>query len=43
LCAGLSCWLLALKATRLEREFAIEILAEDRVALDAYVATLPRD
>lgn len=43
LCARLSCWELALKGKRLEREFAIEILAEDRVALDAYVATLPRD
>jgi uncharacterized protein len=43
LCARLACWEQALKNKRLEREFEIEILAEDRAALDEYVATLPRD
>ena len=43
LCARLSCWEQALKGKRLEHEFEIEILAEDRAALDEYVATLPRD
>jgi len=43
LCARLSCWEQALKGKRLEREFEIEILAEDRTALDEYVATLPKD
>jgi len=43
LCARLSCWEQALKGKRLEREFEMEILAEDRAALDEYVATLPRD
>ncbi len=43
LCARLSCWERALKGKRLEQEFEIAIPAEDRVALDEYVATLPRD
>ncbi len=43
LCARLCCWEQALKGKRLEREFEIEILAQDRAALDEYVATLPRD
>ena len=43
LCARLSCWETALKRKRLEQEFKIEILEEDRAALDAYVATLPKD
>lgn len=43
LCARLACWELALKTKRLEREFEMEIPAEDRVTLDEYVATLPRD
>jgi len=43
LCARLSCWETALKKKRLEHEFEIEIAAEDRAGLDAFVATLPKD
>ena len=43
LCARLSCWETALKKKRLEQEFELEISEEDRAALDAYVATLPKD
>ena len=43
LCARLSCWETALKKKRLEQEFELAIPEEDRVALDAYVATLPKD
>ncbi len=43
LCARLSCWEIALKKKRLEQEFELELPVEDRVALDAYVATLPKD
>lgn len=43
LCAKLSCWENALKRKRLENEFEISITAEDRAALDAFVATLPAD
>ncbi len=43
LCARLSCWETALKKKRLEQEFEITIPEEDRAALDAYVATLPKD
>ncbi len=43
LCARLSCWEVALKKKRLEQEFELAIPEEDRTALDAYVATLPRD
>jgi uncharacterized protein len=43
LCARLSCWESALKRKRLEQEFEVAISAEDRAALDAFVATLPTD
>lgn len=43
LCARLPCWEQALKSKRLEQEFEMQILAQDRVALDEYVATLPKD
>src|SRR6266481_3709726 len=43
LCARLSCWELALKRKKLENEFEIALLPEDRTALDAFVATLPPD
>ena len=43
LCARLPCWEQALKGKRLEREFEMQILDEDRAALDEFVATLPRD
>lgn len=43
LCAKLSCWEIALKRKRLESEFEVTISAEDREALDAFVATLPTD
>ncbi len=43
LCARLSCWENALKRRRLEQEFEMVISPEDRVALDAFVATLPKD
>jgi hypothetical protein len=43
LCAKLSCWENALKRKRLESEFEVPISAEDRAALDAFIATLPAD
>jgi hypothetical protein len=43
LCAKLSCWENALKRKRLESEFEIAISGEDRLALDAFIATLPAD
>lgn len=43
LCARLSCWENALKRKRLEQEFEITLSSEDRIALDAFVATLPVD
>jgi predicted RNA-binding protein YlxR (DUF448 family) len=43
LCARLSCWENALKRKRLESEFEIAISSEDRLALDAFIATLPAD
>lgn len=43
LCARLHCWENALKRKRLEQEFEVSISAEDRAALDAFVATLPTD
>nr|WP_201361176.1 YlxR family protein [Dictyobacter formicarum] len=43
LCARLSCWQKALKEHRLEQAFEAEISAEDRAALDDYIATLPKD
>lgn len=43
LCARLPCWETAIKKKRLEQEFELAIADEDRVALDAYIATLPKD
>lgn len=43
LCARLSCWEQAIKRKRLEQEFEIAILEEDRAQLDAFIATLPKD
>jgi predicted RNA-binding protein YlxR (DUF448 family) len=43
LCARLSCWETAIKKKRLEQEFAVIISEEDRAALDAFIATLPKD
>jgi len=43
LCARLSCWENAIKQRRLEHEFELTISDEDRVGLDAFIATLPRD
>jgi hypothetical protein len=43
LCAKLSCWENALKRKRLESEFEIAISAEDRLLLDAFIATLPAE
>jgi len=43
LCARLSCWENALKKHRLEQEFEVALSEEDRVGLDAYIATLPKD
>lgn len=43
LCAKLSCWETALKRKRLESELETTISAEDRAALDTFVATLPPD
>lgn len=43
ICARLSCWESALKKRRLEHEFEVPISDEDRAALDAFVATLPKD
>jgi len=43
LCARLSCWENAIKKKRLEQEFELTISDEDRVGLDAFIATLPKD
>ena len=43
LCARLSCWETAMKKKRLEQEFETTISDDDRAALDAYIATLPKD
>jgi predicted RNA-binding protein YlxR (DUF448 family) len=43
LCARLSCWENAIKKKRLEQEFELSISDEDRVGLDAFIATLPKD
>jgi predicted RNA-binding protein YlxR (DUF448 family) len=43
ICARYSCWDTALKKKRLEHEFEVTISDEDRAALDAFVATLPKD
>src|SRR5947208_10933971 len=43
LCARLSCWENAIKKKRLEQEFELTISEEDRIGLDAFIATLPKD
>jgi predicted RNA-binding protein YlxR (DUF448 family) len=43
LCARLSCWEDATKKKRIEQEFELTLSEEDRVGLDAFIATLPRD
>ena len=43
LCAKLSCWKNVLKSKRLEQEFEITILDEDRALLDEFMATLPTE
>jgi uncharacterized protein len=43
LCARLSCWENAMKKKRLEQEFELTLSDEDRVGLEAFMATLPRD
>ena len=41
LCARRSCWEPALRKGKLEREFELTLLPEDRIALEAYYETLP--
>ena len=43
LCARLACWEGAMKKQRLEQELETTITAEDRLELDNFIATLPRD
>jgi uncharacterized protein len=43
LCARRSCWDLALNKGRLEHEFEVTLLPEDRAALEAYRETLPAE
>ena len=43
LCARRSCWEPALHKGRLEREFKVTLLPEDRAALEAYIETLPQE
>lgn len=40
-CARRSCWDIALKKGKLEREFETTLTDEDRAALDAYYTSLP--
>ncbi|HEX8729094.1 MAG TPA: YlxR family protein [Ktedonobacterales bacterium] len=40
-CARRSCWDIALKKGKLEREFETTLSADDRAALEAYYASLP--
>ena len=42
-CARRSCWDIALKKGKLEREFETQLLAEDRAALESYYASLPEE
>lgn len=42
-CARRSCWDIALKKGKLEREFETQLTAEDRAALEAYYASLPEE
>jgi predicted RNA-binding protein YlxR (DUF448 family) len=41
LCARRSCWEPALHKGKLEKEFELTLLPEDRAALEAYIETLP--
>ena len=41
LCARRSCWEPALQKGKLEREFNVTLLPEDRAALEVYVESLP--
>ncbi len=41
LCANRSCWQTGLKKKRLEQELEVTLVEEDRLALEAYAATLP--
>ncbi len=41
ICARRSCWDIALKKGKLEREFETTLSAEDRAALEVYYASLP--
>jgi predicted RNA-binding protein YlxR (DUF448 family) len=43
LCARRSCWEPALARGKLEHEFELTLLAEDRAALEAYGETLPAE
>lgn len=43
LCADFSCWEQAIKKQRLEQELETTISGEDRLELDRFIATLPRD
>ena len=42
-CARRSCWDIALKKGKLEREFETQLIAEDRAALEVYYASLPEE
>lgn len=41
LCAKRSCWEPAVRKGKLEHEFELTLLPEDRAALEAYIETLP--
>lgn len=43
LCARRSCWEPALHKGKLEHEFELTLLPEDRAALEAYIETLPQE
>lgn len=43
LCARRSCWEPAVRKGRLEHEFEVTLLPEDRAALEAYIETLPAE
>jgi len=43
LCAKFSCWDNAMKKQRLEQDLETTISGEDRLELDRFIATLPRD
>lgn len=43
LCARRSCWEPALRKGKLEHEFELMLLPEDRAALEAYIETLPQE